>query len=268
MGEGESVEVQHHRGGGGGHAPCGSSGAASSCGRPSTFQAGGGGGRGPLPAAPMSREQLEPFLAALAALQEEQRRGGGGGGGGCSGGGSSGEASDSSSSLDNLSCEVQPPTTPRASLESLQERGVGGASARRATWCSPGGGRGHLHHPSPLHPAPEHPLPPPPPAPSGDRLPFSGAPQVALGPHFVTFQVAGGGAERGAGGGHPAGASTAGRPPPAPHLARRASQFLPPSPAPPHGPPSLPPLKASLDDAAHRGSSHSEGTIGPRLEVT
>ncbi|KAK8392826.1 hypothetical protein O3P69_014934 [Scylla paramamosain] len=90
-----SVEVQHH-------------GAAGP--RPVTFQAGGGsgGGRGPLPAAPLSREQLAPFLAALAALQEERR------------GGS--EASDASSSLDNLSCEVLPPSSPRRSLESLQER--------------------------------------------------------------------------------------------------------------------------------------------------
>lgn len=113
--------MQHHQGVGGssggssGRATCGSSNSsagANLCLRPPvTFQA-GLGGRGPLPAAPMSREQLEPFLAALAALQAEQR--------GRSGSGEGSSEGSDSSSLDNLSCEVQPPTTPRISLESLQ----------------------------------------------------------------------------------------------------------------------------------------------------
>lgn len=155
----QSVEVQHHQSGSSGsRIPCGGS---STCPPPVTFQA-GGGGRGPLPSAPMSREQLEPFLAALAALQEEQR------------GGGSGDGSDSSS-LDNLSCEVQPPSTARTSIESLQDhplrprqsqlyrghaadgvsvpehgRGqqVGRRGPRRATWCSPPAVA--VHHPRDL----------------------------------------------------------------------------------------------------------------------
>ncbi|CAL4072706.1 unnamed protein product, partial [Meganyctiphanes norvegica] len=156
------VEVQHHHGVGGGcgagssdssgRATCGSnsSDANTSVPRPVTYPS-NTGGKGPLPSVPLSCEQLEPFLAALAALQKERRHGS--------------ESHSDSSSLDNVSCEVQPPTTPRTSIESLHNtsntrvtrqtrsrhghisEGSGGpevavrrprrSGARRATWCSP-----------------------------------------------------------------------------------------------------------------------------------
>ncbi|KAK7072143.1 hypothetical protein SK128_018248 [Halocaridina rubra] len=191
-----SVEIQHHHHGAvssSGHALCGSSGTTSTnCPRPLTFQAGGVGGRGPLPAAPISREQLEPFLAALAALQKEQH---------CS----NGDASDSSS-LDNLSCEVLPPTTPQTSLESLQERiprlrparvyhghasdGPPVAEANRhrtsrrgphrASWCNSGIISQSIAHQADSPVLVEAPHPP------GESV------QVALGTHLVTFQATGG----------------------------------------------------------------------------
>ncbi|XP_042239558.1 E3 ubiquitin-protein ligase ZNRF3-like [Homarus americanus] len=252
-----SVEVQHHHGasassGSSGRATCGSSSTSAgttTCPRPVTFQA-GVGGRGPLPAAPMSQEQLEPFLAALAALQEEQRCG-------------NSEVSDSSS-LDNLSCEVQPPTTPRDSLESLQERiprlrqprprhghasdGSHGAEEgrphvskkglRRATWCSTG--IIPVHSSDPPGPLRE---------PEVAQQPEASA-QVAVGSHLVTFQVASGTSKSTADSGGEA------------HKTGRKSQFLPTShTATLH-------LKQNLQDPPPRISTHSEGSSGPRLGVT
>lgn len=239
----QSVEVQHHgavaSSGSSGRATCGSSNTSATtttCPRPVTFQA-GVGGRGPLPAAPMSQEQLEPFLAALAALQEEQQCG-------------SGETSDSSS-LDNLSCEVQPPTTPRDSLESLQEHipqprqprphhghasdgspgpedgrpHIGKRGLRRATWCSPGI--------TPIHSAD------PPREPVVAQQPEATA-QVALGTNLVTFQVASEAARLTADSG--SGGEV--------HITGRRSQFLSTSQATHH-------LKQNLQDPSPRISTHS-----------
>ncbi|XP_064078790.1 E3 ubiquitin-protein ligase RNF43-like isoform X1 [Macrobrachium nipponense] len=249
-----SVEVQHHHGatGSSGRATCGSSGTSSSnFPRPLTFQTVGVGARGPLPAAPMSREQLEPFLTALAALQKEQR---------CT----NGDASDSSS-LDNLSCEVQPPTTPQTSLESLQDRvprlrqtrGYHGHASdgspgpedsrhrssrrgpRRATWCSVG-----------IFPQNQTNLTDPPEPPeSGQQL--EDIAQVALGTHLVTFQAAGGTRS----------ISSSSTGVECPTTSRRTQLTAQPS----HLSTST---KKNLQDQPHRISSHADGSSGPRLEVT
>ncbi|XP_045605373.2 E3 ubiquitin-protein ligase ZNRF3 [Procambarus clarkii] len=255
-----SVEVQHHHGaaassGSSGRATCGSSNTSANtstttCPRPVTFQA-GLGGRGPLPAAPLSQEQLEPFLAALAALQEEQRCG-------------NSETSDSSS-LDNLSCEVHPPTTPRTSLESLQERiprlrqprlrhghasdgspgvdegrlHISKRGLRRATWCSTGISLVHSMDP---------------PGSLGNSIAVQQpdeAAQIALGTHLVTFQVASGAAKI------TADSSSGGEA----HKAGRRPQFVPISQT------ATLHLKQNLQDPP-RISTHSDGSSGPQLEVT
>ncbi|XP_068228408.1 E3 ubiquitin-protein ligase RNF43-like [Palaemon carinicauda] len=249
-----SVEVQHHHGAAGSssRATCGSSGTSSSnFPRPVIFQAGGVGARGPLPAAPMSREQLEPFLTALAALQKEQR---------CT----NGDASDSSS-LDNLSCEVQPPTTPQTSLESLQDRlprlrqarGYHGHASdgspgpedsghrisrrgpRRATWCSVGV---FPHNQT-------NQTDPPEPAEAIQQL--EDIAQVALGTHLVTFQAAGG----------PRSISSSSTAIDCPTTSRRTQHTA----QPPHISTNT---KKNLQDQPQRISSHADGSSGPRLEVT